>query len=88
MVNNDYLTGAPLPDPRNRRAETNGTGRNMKQPFSGLQVVQTDVATYALFLPTGQQIGLLMLPPNKQYIKDAHTLAAICRPLASRWSNP
>lgn len=71
-----------------KEGNVKGQGQNMKNSYSGLRIVQTDRAIYAIYLPTGQQIGVLALPPNGQYIKDAQALAEICRPLASRWANP
>lgn len=72
----------------NKENYITGSRPQVKPPYSGLSVVQNGIASYAIFLPTGQQIGLVAMPPNRQYVKDAQALATICRVLAERWSNP
>lgn len=67
---------------------TNGGRTQPKNPYYGLKIVQTDVASYAVYLPTNQQIALIVLPPTRQYIRDAQALSRICKTLAERWQNP
>lgn len=72
----------------NNNRSSSGNRTSPTKPYSGLSVVQTGIATYAIFLPTQQQICLVAMPPNRQYIKDAESLAGICKILSARWSNP
>lgn len=99
MTNPENLSREPLESvteirKRMRQSKTktghNGSGqkKNMQNSFSGLKIVQTDVASYAVYLPTNQQIAMIALPPTRQYIRDAQALSRICKTLAERWQNP
>lgn len=66
----------------------NGGRVQPKNPYYGLKIVQSDISSYCIYLPTNQQIAHIVLPPTRQYIKDAQALSRICKTLAERWQNP
>lgn len=50
----------------------------------GLYIVQKGQA-YHIFTPQGEQIGLLFMGYDGQYMKDAIAMRSICRVMSERW---
>ncbi len=53
--------------------------------YGGLSVVQVDVSGYQIFLPTGDLVACVLLPPDNQYCKDTIALSYICRAISKRY---
>lgn len=53
--------------------------------YSGMNVIQTGINEYAIYLPNGQQIAWLMTPPDRNYIDDDKLIKIICKCLSLRY---
>ena len=53
--------------------------------YSGMNVIQTGISEYAMYLPNNQQIAWLMTPPDQNYIDDDKLLKIICKCLSLRY---
>ena len=65
-----------------------GKGEKVKSVtlnYGGLSVVQVDVSGYQIFLPTGDLVACVLLPPDRQYCKDTIVLSYICRAISKRY---
>ena len=53
--------------------------------YSGMNVIQTGISEYAIYLPNNQQIAWLMTPPDQNYIDDDKLIKIICKCLSLRY---
>lgn len=53
--------------------------------YSNMNVVQTGISEYAIYLPNNQQIAWLMTPPDQNYIDDDKLIKIICKCLSLRY---
>lgn len=61
------------------------TKKSVTLNYGGLSVVQVDVSGYQIFLPTGDLVACVLLPPDNQYCKDAISLSYVCRAMGVRY---
>lgn len=53
--------------------------------YGGLNVVQVDISGYQIFLPTGDLVACVLLPPDNQYCADTIGLSYVCRAMGARY---
>ena len=53
--------------------------------YSNMNVVQTGISEYAIYLPNNQQIAGLLTPPDNNYLDDDKLLKIICKCLSLRY---
>ena len=53
--------------------------------YSNMNVVQTGISEYAIYLPNNQQIAWILTPPDHNYIDDDKLIKIICKCLALRY---
>lgn len=53
--------------------------------YSNMNVVQTGISEYAIYLPNNQQIAWILTSPDHNYIDDDKLIKIICKCLALRY---
>ena len=53
--------------------------------YSNMNVVQTGISEYAIYLPNNQQIAWLLTPPDNNYLDDDKLLKITCKCLSLRY---
>lgn len=55
------------------------------QGYFGLFFQQINVSEYVIYLPSGDPVAWVCMPPDYQYLKDSLTLSYICRGISLRY---